>query len=218
MLITQCSSMLITQALVTVAARSPLCDSLQETIYSLNSSSTSFPTSRSSSWTAFKLQLQCLSTLQYGSQFQHPHGNCTRNCGSPVFAQHPCICMLRIKPNTFRQTGQPSRPHAASILINAGLLCFWLEVASPTGWRPTSYHPHFTMLLGRVRYHQSPHQRRRGMSAVSPPSFTAKHCGHAWPKRTCLRVLEGRCSVPVGVHFELVLMPTSPEGGGWGSE
>jgi len=74
------------------------------------------------------------------------------------------------------------------------------------------------MLLGRVRYHQSPHQRRRGMSAVSPPSFTAKHCGRAWPKRTCLCVLEGRCSVPVGVRFELVLMPTSPEGGGWGSE
>jgi hydroxymethylbilane synthase len=31
-------------------------------------------------------------------------------------------------------------------------------------------------------------------------------------ERACLRVLEGGCSVPVGVHSELVPVPTSPEG------
>jgi hydroxymethylbilane synthase len=38
-------------------------------------------------------------------------------------------------------------------------------------------------------------------------------------ERACLRVLEGGCSVPVGVHTELVPVPvpvTSPEGGGEG--
>jgi len=33
-------------------------------------------------------------------------------------------------------------------------------------------------------------------------------------ERACLRVLEGGCSVPVGVHSELVPLPTSPEGEG----
>ena len=37
-------------------------------------------------------------------------------------------------------------------------------------------------------------------------------------ERACLRVLEGGCSVPVGVHSELVLVPTSPEEGGGGGE
>ena len=35
-------------------------------------------------------------------------------------------------------------------------------------------------------------------------------------ERACLRVLEGGCSVPVGVHTELVPVVTSPEGGGGG--
>ena len=37
-------------------------------------------------------------------------------------------------------------------------------------------------------------------------------------ERACLRVLEGGCSVPVGVHSELVPVPTSPEGKGGGGE
>jgi len=37
-------------------------------------------------------------------------------------------------------------------------------------------------------------------------------------ERACLRVLEGGCSVPVGVHSELVPMPTSPEREGGGGE
>ena len=37
-------------------------------------------------------------------------------------------------------------------------------------------------------------------------------------ERACLRVLEGGCSVPVGVHSELVPVPTSLEGQGGGDE
>jgi hydroxymethylbilane synthase len=37
-------------------------------------------------------------------------------------------------------------------------------------------------------------------------------------ERACLRVLEGGCSVPVGVHSELVPVPASPEGEGGGGQ
>ncbi len=37
-------------------------------------------------------------------------------------------------------------------------------------------------------------------------------------ERACLRFLEGGCSVPVGVHSELVPVPTPPEGEGEGGD
>ena len=122
-----------------------------------------------------------------------------------------CICAHKSQTR-FDKLDSPDGPYAALILAKAGLLRLgFADRVTSDIVPPTLYHAVGQGALA-IEIRANDAEARRLCSALI-------HWQTSWrclAERACLRVLEGGCSVPVGVHSELVHVPTSPEGDGGG--
>jgi len=130
---------------------------------------------------------------------------------------HPDLVFKDVRGNLqtrFDKLDNPDGPYAALILAKAGLLRLgFADRVTSDIIPPTLYHAVGQGALA-VEIRANDAEARRLCSALT-------HWQTSWrclAERSCLRVLEGGCSVPVGVHSELVPVPTSPEGEGGGGE
>jgi hydroxymethylbilane synthase len=108
----------------------------------------------------------------------------------------------------FAKLDDPDGPYAALILAKAGLLRLgFADRVTCDVVAPTLFHAVGQGALA-VEIRADDAEARRLCSALT-------HWPTSWrclAERACLRVLEGGCSVPVGVHSELVPVPSSAEG------
>lgn len=108
----------------------------------------------------------------------------------------------------------PDGPYAALILAKAGLLRLdFADRVTSDIVPPTLYHAVGQGALA-IEIRANDAEAHQLCSALI-------HWQTSWrclAERACLRVLEGGCSVPVGVHSELVPEPTSPDGDGGGGK
>jgi hydroxymethylbilane synthase len=121
-----------------------------------------------------------------------------------------CVCIYKSQTR-FNKLDDPNGPYAALVLAKAGLLRLGLgDRVTSDIVAPTLFHAVGQGALA-VEIRADDAEARQLCDALT-------HWETSWrclAERACLRVLEGGCSVPVGVHSKLVPVPVSsqaPEG------